>query len=308
MSLEMQKIILAPRGKQFTEFIRILLERSKIQPCKILSILASDSYMKRFKDAFTHDSADADNNYQFLEKIGDSCVNKCIRFYIIKRFPQLHNKQGVEFISELESKWKSTAYLSKFADQLGFKMFISADEDSINKNIRSRSEDVFEAVVGALELNIDDLCGDSTGYGVCYTFVSSMLNTINVNYTYEQLINSKSRLNELFLGIKDDTLKMKYSTSSAFNEINGRTFRSTVNIGGKIMGNSDDFNRLDKKYIEEIGVFYKPPYRKKVVAEKVAAEVAIYNLIRQSKRRGSNLTVSVKKMGLKKDLNPFNKP
>jgi dsRNA-specific ribonuclease len=300
-----QKIIFAPRGKQFTEFIRILLERSKIQPYKITSILNSNICMKRFKDAFTHDSADADNNYQFLEKIGDSCVNKCIRFYIIKRFPQLHNKQGVEFISELESKWKSTAYLSKFADQLGFKKFISADDDSINKNIRSRSEDVFEAFVGALELNIDFLNGDSAGYGVCYIFVSSMLNTINVKYTYEQLINSKSRLNELFLGLKDDTLKMKYITTSSLHDTNGRTFKSLVNIGGKIMGNSDDFNRLDKKYIESIGVWYKPPYRKKVVSEKVAAEVAIYNLIRQSKRKGSNLTLSVKKMQIKRDLNPF---
>lgn len=301
------KIIYAPRDESFTKFIRTLLLRGNLLEDSINALLSSPKYINRFKNAFTHETADPDNNYQFLEKIGDSCVNKCIRFYIIKKFPKLHNKQGVEYISELESNWKSTAYLSQFADKLNFKKFISADEDSINKNIRARSEDVFEAFVGALELNIDDYKGDCTGYGVCYKFVSSMLDDIKVEYTYEQLINSKSRLNELFLGIKDDNLKMKYETVSEVDDINGRTFKSKITIGKKTMGNSEHFCKLNIKYRENIGVVYKEPYRKKVVAEKVAAEVAIYNLIRQSRKRKSNLSLSVEKMAAKKAINPFKK-
>lgn len=304
MSSSPPLIIRAPRDNSFTVFVKTLLSRSNLSATNITKMLSDEICMKRFRDAFTHESADQDNNYQFLEKIGDSCVNKCIRFYIIKKFPNLHNKQGVEYISELECNWKSTEYLSKFADYLGFKPFISADEDSINKNIRARSEDVFEAFVGALELNADSIIGDTMGYGICYCFMSSMLNRIKIEYTYEQLINSKSRLNELFLGMKDDTLKMKYTTTSTVSEKYGRIFTSKLYIGDKAMGNSDDLKRLDKKYLEDIGTIYKYPYRKKVVAEKVAAEVAVYNLIRQSKS-SKNLSDSVKKMMEKKSINPF---
>ena len=300
------EILFAPRGTQFVDFIKSVLMRCTFSKSELKTITNDEACLTRFKDAFTHESADPDRNYEFLEKIGDSCVNKCIRFYIIKKFPSLHTKQGVEYISELESKWKSTSYLSSFADKLNFKSFISADVDSISKNIRTRSEDVFEAFIGALELNVDSIRGDNTGYGVCYEFMTSLLDEIKVVYSYEQLINSKSRLNELFLGLKDNSLKLTYSTTSRVDKKDGRIFRSNIVIGGKTMGDSIHFNKLDKEYLAQIGLTYTPPYRRKIVAEKVAAEVAIYNLIRQSRvNKSTNLYTSVQKMYAKKALNPF---
>lgn len=299
-----QRIIYASRGQEFIDFISSLLRRLHLS-LKIKRLLISGEYLKRFERAFTHESADKKHNYQFLEKIGDSTINKIIRFYIIKKFPELHNKEGVEFISELESKWKSTSTLSQMADKLGFKRFISADEDSIMKNIRCRSEDVIEAFIGALELNIDHILGPCEGYKYCFSFMASLLDTIPINYTYEQLINSKTRLNELFLGIKSGTLGLRYETNVEVGGDNGRVFHSKVIIGGKIMGKSQDINRLDPHYLKQIGVIYTEPYRKKIVAEKVAAEVAVYNLIRQSKQKQTNLTESVRKMNEKKMLNPF---
>jgi dsRNA-specific ribonuclease len=192
-----QVIIYAPRDERFTLFIENLLSKCELKEEHFNTIRKSEVCMKRFKDAFTHESADSLNNYQFLEKLGDCVINAAIRFYIIKKFPELHKKEGVEYISELESAWKSKAYLSSFADSLNFKDFISADEDSIKKNIRSRSEDCFEAFIGALELNVDDIVGELTGYGVCYKFIKKLLDGIEIDYTYEQLSSSKSRLNEL---------------------------------------------------------------------------------------------------------------
>ena len=155
-----------------------------------------------------------------------------------------------------------------------------------------------------MELNADREFGEFQGYSICASFICALLETIDITYTYEQLINAKSRINELFLGLKDPTRKLKYSS---IKNIEDATFISTVSIGGRIMGSSDMLSSIDAKYSSDLQT-YRTPFRKKVLAEKAAAEVAIYNLIQESKYGSDeNLTEAVEKMSIKKALNPFGK-
>ena len=309
LSEEEVKIIHAPRDNSFKEFIRSLLQKADLDKM-VIKVLLKPRSLKLFADSFTHESANEEHNYQFNEKFGDTTVNKSIRTYITYKFPKLQNKEGVEYISELESKWKSTEQLSRFANDLGFKEFISADEERLDKNIRATSEDVFEAFVGALEMNIDREFDIGEGYCTCYKFMERLLNTINISYTYEQLINSKSRINELILGMKNHNLKLKYVSNK---NVEDAIFSSKVYIVNKetkseeLIGDSNNLNRLDVSYQQNFKGVYRPPFRKKVVSEKAAAEVAIYNLIIKSESGDEILIESVKKMRRKRNLCPFSK-
>lgn len=300
-----QQIIIAPRDDTFKIFLTSLLQRGGLEQNIIDNILQDSRCFKLFSNAFTHLSADPLNNYEFLEKLGDATVNKIIRYYIIMQFPELHNKEGVEYISLLETKWKSTSCLYSFAQKLNIKQFISADKDYTDIKVRTTSEDIFEAIVGAMELSINLLYPDNYGYNICYNFVVSLLKDINIKYTYEQLLNSKSRLNELVLGVKDVSMKIEYKTKSEITS-ECRVFVTNIYINGKLIGCSDDLKLVNEKYIQGTGVSYPTPFRLKIASEMAASEVVIYNLIKSSKLEGNeHIRKSVMQMAKKKKLCPF---
>jgi dsRNA-specific ribonuclease len=189
--------IMGTRGKPFIEFISSLLEKSNLKS-NYIDYLTNETSIKVYERAFTHISIDPENNYEYLEILGDVTCNKSIVWYIKERFPELQNSQGVKVIARLRINLVSKKNFSLIAEQLGFIDFISYEKEIKESNEKSILEDVFEAFFGATELLIDQFLGIGTGYSVCYRLLKYLLDQITISLKYEDLYDSITRLKETF--------------------------------------------------------------------------------------------------------------
>lgn len=192
-----QEHFLAPRGESFKNMIiNILKTRSKLKD-KYIEKITDDEGMKLYECAFTHPSIDEKNNYEFYELLGDSTVNKSIVWYLMRRFPHLHNPQGVCIVARLKICLVSKKTLSSLCEQLHVWDFISCDAETRNTKMKKTLEDVFESFMGVTEYLIDYKILQGTGYSFCYNMISSLFNEIVISLKYEDLYDAKTRLKEL---------------------------------------------------------------------------------------------------------------
>ena len=91
---------LAKRDHTFKEMIEKVLQNRISQ--KYIDMILTKEGMTYFSKAFTHSSVDPNNNYEFLETLGDLTLNKCVLFYLCRRFPQLNCPAGSDMISKLK--------------------------------------------------------------------------------------------------------------------------------------------------------------------------------------------------------------
>jgi len=201
-----------------------------------------DNGMNLFIRAVTHDSVFPDqraNNYEMMEHLGDSSVNKATTWYLRNRFQDIANKgdEGVQIISKQKSLITSKTYMANYSDALGLTKFIrfrpltftytkeskveTDGEAKISQEIaekkinidRSMKEDVFEAFFGCLEEVIDQKEGlVGIGYSIVYSILSSFYSEQYIPYTKNELVDFKTQLKELFDRRKhyDDALEYNY--------------------------------------------------------------------------------------------------
>lgn len=186
-------------NKDFHEKIREVLSLSNLKK-KYIDKITDKAGMELYEQAFTHASI-SDTNYEWLEILGDSTLNKCIVWYINDRFPQLRNAGGVKVIARLKINLVSKNNFSEIAERLGFLPFIRYNEDNMkNKtfNIRSLLEDTLEAFFGATEILIDRIVSPGAGYGICYHLLKHIMDPIPISLKYEDLYDPITRLKETF--------------------------------------------------------------------------------------------------------------
>lgn len=189
--------ISAPRDAAFQDFIRSLLQKSGLKKSHIEKFV-DDTGMALFDRAFTHVSFHPDQNYEYLEILGDVTCNKIVVWYIKDRFPVLQNTEGVKVIARLRINLVSKKNFSTIAEKLGFGRFISCDKEIKDQRERSILEDVFEAFFGAVELLADSLFGTGSGYGICYRILKEVFDREPISLRYEDLYDPITRLKETF--------------------------------------------------------------------------------------------------------------
>jgi len=234
----------------------ILSTRALLNPYHIDTILSPHN-MLLFEQAFTHPSFDSTSNYEFLEFIGDTTVNKAIVWYCQRRFTHLRNEKGVQTFSQLRSNLVAKKSLSSFASRLDFWSFIRMSKDTQERDRFSVLEDVFEAFIGTLEMVVDECINIHSGYGVCYTIISTLLDETYISLDNKDLKDSKTRLKELFDKLKN-LRGLKYVITSPRSEAD---FQFGITVYGYID---------DKMY--NMGTGSAPIKRQ---AEKNAATVAL---------------------------------
>lgn len=185
------------RDSTFETFIRSILKRSHLKEKYIKKMLDKEG-LELYSNAFTHSSVDPNNNYEFLEILGDVTCNKIIVWYIKTRFPCLHNAAGVKVIARLRINLVSGKNFSLLCEKLGFTPFISACCETRELKMKSLLEDCFEAFFGATEILIDKICGTGSGYGICYRILKSILDEQTISLRYEDLYDPITRLKETF--------------------------------------------------------------------------------------------------------------
>jgi dsRNA-specific ribonuclease len=193
------RIYLGPRDDSFKNLISKLLEIGGIKK-KYIDELLSPEALTYFGTAFTHPTASTDNNYEFLETLGDLTLNKAIGWYLARRFPQINCPQGKDILTRLKIQLIQTKGFVELAEPLGFWNFISCDLET-RASIVSKNkilEDVFESIFGALEFYIDAKYNIGVGYTICYKIISRLLDLKNISLKYEMLVDAKTRLKEIF--------------------------------------------------------------------------------------------------------------
>lgn len=93
--------ILGDRGVRFAEFVRGILNRATLKP-QTLQILLTEESLRTYGVAFTHISADPENNYEYLEFLGDSILNTAIVWYMSRRFSDLQGPRAVKYLARLK--------------------------------------------------------------------------------------------------------------------------------------------------------------------------------------------------------------
>ena len=251
------------RGAPFKKMLEtILVQRSKMAPKYIEKIL-SDEGLKVFDQAFTHATYDEVNNYEVYELLGDSTINKCVVWYLTRRFPQLKNPAGVAIISKLKTDLVSKKTFCMLGDKLGLWEYVSCSEEVRKTNMKKTLEDVFESFIGALEFLLDGI-REGCGYSFCYNIVTSLFDEINISLKYQDIYDAKTRLKELF-----DFQKGKTMNDMKYNHVKGEDNMVTSSVCVSVLRNG--------QWIRDLCVGEGKAHLK-IDAEKRASEFAIRNL------------------------------
>lgn len=210
-------------GKRDHTFISLLENVIKIGSSKMAtSLLSNRDAVKMFSEAFTHETV-SKNNYEFYETLGDVTLNKCVLWYISRRFPQINCPAGSDILTKLKIKTIKSESFASIAESLQFWDFISVEESlRLNPNKkRSILEDVCEAFFGVLELAIDQATRQGMGYMVCYKILSTLLDKTEIKISYDEIVDNKTRVKEIYDAyskIMGGTIQYKFQCMYCNNE------------------------------------------------------------------------------------------
>lgn len=241
MDFTNHEIYYANRGDEFREFIRLLLNKSKLKT-KYLDVLLSEENMRQYAIAFTSITVDEKENFEVYEQLGDVTANKFIVWYMYRRFPQLKCTEGVKIVARLRINYGAKQSFYELAEKLGFWPYITASVSERASNMRPLLEDVFESFIGVTEFLLDTHFEQiGIGNAMVYRFLSSVFDDIPISLKYKDLIDAKTRLKELFdhfseLGVLDyeDNRVDKIVTSKLFRIVGG-TGKKKKTGGTRIM-------------------------------------------------------------------------
>jgi dsRNA-specific ribonuclease len=239
------------------DLINLLTKRGSLQP-KTAEELLDDYGIRSLKLAFTHPTMLESHSYELLETLGDSTVNKCMVWYITRRFPQIkRGESGNEIITELKKTYVNKASLSQRLNQLGLTKYIRYKElpyleKGVEKKVmmdNSMREDVFEALMGAIEDLIDSKIMVNTGYSVVYNIITSLLDEDkNISISMEDILDPKTKILEVFAKRKGDTIFM---TGEYVADKGGFIGKAIISFSG-----NPDYpgpsNPMTKEFISEV--------------------------------------------------------
>lgn len=156
------------------------------------------SRVDMYEQAFTSSTVDPVHNYEIYEHLGDASANKFLAWYFYRRFPQLNCPKGVKVLARLKINYASKRSFFKIAEKLGFWPFIRASSAEKEINRKSLLEDVLEAFIGLTEMLLDEYFIVGVGFAVVYDILKSIFDEMYISLKYEDLVDPKSRLKELF--------------------------------------------------------------------------------------------------------------
>lgn len=167
---------------------------------KYKKTLLSDLSLSYFSTAFTHYTADSQNNYNFLKVLGHISFQKNIVWYLSRKKIILDKTKLDKIITD---------YKNRLIKSLG-KLMISNIFDYITIDKKSKStesenekvvQSVLEAFFGAVELVLDRTYSIGTGNQVVYQSITSLFDKyIELEETIEK--DPKTALNEIFISNK----------------------------------------------------------------------------------------------------------
>lgn len=273
-------VYIGNRGIDFQNMIKSILSRG-MSP-QYIKYLLSEDMLSTYDIAFTSRGANEKENYEMFEQLGDVSVNKFIVNYMYKRFPQLKNPNGVDVVAKLKIKYASKNQLQMLSESLGFWNFITATYDERTNKKKALLEDVFESFFGVTESLIDTFVLSTTptkntfigvGYNIIHIILTSIFDDIFISLKYEDLVDAKTRFNEIIAEQKNVIGTVKYEDVYENGKHTSKIYRffgNTKELLGTGVGvlkrdaqehaAAKALERLAKKY----GIIKEPPERFKI--------------------------------------------
>jgi len=259
---------------------QILEKRSGMRPDSISKYLDNDQNMTQLMYAFTHKSYDPINNYEYYETLGDVTLNKCVVWYLHKRFPSIRTSENPSRVmTSLKTKNISAFVFSKLADFLQLEKYIRYRPIYDIKKRRTividnkMKTDVFESLFGTLEdiiNNTEQMMG--IGEVPVYNILSTLIDQIkHISLNIEDLVDDKSKISEIFSKMKDtaehqfiykEVLKPNVSNP----EVTEKFYQVSLKLKFKNPYNANDTVSYETQMKES---------RKKLEAEKMVAKDAL---------------------------------
>ena len=207
--------------------------------------------LQLYKQAFIHSSSNVKgtvlHNNERLEFLGDAILGAIIGEYLFKKYP--NKDEG--FLTQLRSKIVNRKNLHELALKFGLNNFLKTNLSKKDKLKSSAYGDAFEALIGALYLDL--------GYEQTQKFVINKIVKLHMNM--EELLNSDSDFKSMLqIYCQKNKLELKYDWVEKNDTGQGKYYVVNVVINGKAY---EGFEHYSKK-----------------VAEQKAAEIALSEINR----------------------------
>lgn len=109
-------------------------------------------------------------SYERLEFLGDSILGMIVAAYLYERFPD----QNEGFLSKIRTKIVNGKMLGSLSQQIGFPKFAILSKQVEDANGRSNykiMEDIFEAFIGAIYIDMQNATTDCNGYTIAKQWI-----------------------------------------------------------------------------------------------------------------------------------------
>lgn len=182
------------------EFIKqILFNKGEVKNPETLEKVTSGACMKLYEKAFVHPEVDQNENYEDLEMLGDTTVNKAIVWSFYERFPELKTPMGFKILARMKITYISKETFQFIGEKkLGFEPYLKVPRSMMEEGQRFKAfTDVFEAFIAATEMIFDANFKIGVGYAVAYNIVKNVFSDLKVSLRYEDLYDSITQLKEL---------------------------------------------------------------------------------------------------------------
>jgi ribonuclease-3 len=221
-----------------------------------------------YQTAFTDESYDHDNNYDFLRGIGEMTLQQAIVQYIVRTYPEIFTPEKKAIMTDMKKFMVQGDIIVDYFKETSPYPYIRSEQPKV------KLLEVFQAFLGATE-RIHSYQPD-VGYRKCYEIVSRIFKErlrINPFDSFEILVDSKTILKQMIdnkvpqLGFIRYDIQEKTIKDPITNE-DHKEFEVLVLRNGKQIssGTSTEKVKAEKKaaydaiqYLKRQGVYYNLP-------------------------------------------------
>lgn len=150
---------------------------SIILPAEMIPAYFEPEQLRVWMQAFTHESMDANFNYEELEILGDRVLDLVFVEYLMARIPGI-KKNG---ISALKDRYMSKVPQRSLSQQWGFGNLVRVRDMRVNIHVY---EDVFESFFGALFTVSNNVSQKTLGYLNCLNMIITIFEKVEINLAF----------------------------------------------------------------------------------------------------------------------------
>lgn len=189
------------RQLDFRACVMDIIERTGVSEEDNKKILFSspnvlrEELFQEFAKCFVPQSIDPIHNYELYEIFGDLSLNKATISYLFRilkpRLSKIESGKSLAYFDKLKAYYISKKFYSNLSRTIGFDEFINrvcfSDSGkqlmaSKQKNIDDLHEDVMEAFIGCLELQLDTYIGMHRGFVYVSNFIYDLFSDVEINF------------------------------------------------------------------------------------------------------------------------------